>query len=124
MRNDDVLEIVILKDNVISLIEAKEITQNIIHVTKNIPRKTILIAEEYAIGDLDAVKYSTTPESMNPIFILAIVTQSLPQVILTNFIIKIKKPLIPTKLFNSVIEVEQWLKLQGLDTPSHTHAFT
>jgi hypothetical protein len=112
LRNDDVLEIVILKDKVISLIEAKEITQNIIQVTKNIPRKTILIAEEFAIGDLDAVKYSTTPESMNPIFVLAIVTQSLPQVILANFIIRVKRPLIPTKLFNSVIEAEQWLKLQ------------
>lgn len=109
LRKDDILEVVLTDDFFFTLKEAKEITTNIKEVSKNIPRKTLIIAGTLSTSDDEARKYASTKESTDPILALAIVTNSLSQTLIANFIMNFQKPRIPTKVFKSKKEAEQWL---------------
>lgn len=111
MRNNNVLEIQLTAGFYFTVNEAKEITTNIIAITNRVPHKVMVVAGDLALSDDSARNYATTEESTNPIIALAIVTCSLPQSIIANFIMKFQKPRIPTKVFNSITEAEEWLNL-------------
>lgn len=109
LREDDILEVVLTDDFFFTLKDAKEITTNIKAVSKNIPRKTLIIAGTLSTSDDEARKYASTKESTDPILALVIVTNSLSQTLIANFIMNFQKPRIPTKVFKSKKEAEQWL---------------
>lgn len=110
LRTDGLLEIYLHEGVFITIKEAKEITKNIIEITKGIPHKVLIIAGNLALSDDEARNYASTQESIDPILKLAIVTVSLPQTLIANFIMKFQKPRIPTKIFSSVAKAENWLK--------------
>ena len=109
MRNDGILEIQLADDFYFTVKESKEITANIINITNGIPHKVMVVAGSLSLSDDGARNYSTTKESTDPIISLAIVTCSLPQSIIANFIMKFQKPRIPTKVFNSKMDAVEWL---------------
>jgi hypothetical protein len=109
MRNDGILEIQLADDFYFTVKESKEITANIINITNGIPYKVMVVAGSLSLSDDGARNYSTTKESTDPIISLAIVTCSLPQSIIANFIMKFQKPRIPTKVFNSKVDAVEWL---------------
>lgn len=111
MRDNGILEIQLKDEFYFTIKESKEITANIIAITNNIPHKVMVVAGSLSLSDDGARDYSTTKESTDPIIALAIVTCSLPQTIIANFIMKFQKPRIPTKVFRSITDAEMWLKL-------------
>jgi hypothetical protein len=110
LRKDHVLEISLENDFFYTIKESKEITANIISITNNIPHKVLIIAGNLSLSDDSARIYASTKESTDPILALAIVTNSLPQTIIANFIMKIQKPKIPTKVFSEKESAEKWLR--------------
>ena len=40
---------------------------------------------------------------------MVLVTKSLPQKLIANFIIRFQKPLVPTRTFSKLEEAEKWL---------------
>lgn len=111
MRDDGILVIQLKDEFYFTIKESKEITANIIAITNNIPHKVMVVAGSLSLSDDGARDYSTTRESTDPILALAIVTCSLPQTIIANFIMKFQKPLIPTKVFRSITDAEMWLNV-------------
>jgi hypothetical protein len=109
LHKDCILEILLKDGFYFTIKEAKEITANIIVVTNFIPHKVIIVAGDLSLCDEEARNYSTISESNDSSVAVAIVTRSLPQVLIVNFIIKIQKPKIPTKLFSSRLEALDWL---------------
>lgn len=109
MREGGILEIQLKDEFYFTVKESKEITANIIAVTNGIPHKVMVVAGSLSLSDDEARDYSTTRESTDPIIALAIVTCSLPQTIIANFIMKFQKPRIPTKVFRSINDAEMWL---------------
>jgi hypothetical protein len=111
MHDDGILEIQLKDEFYFTIKESKEITANILSITNSIPHKVMVVAGSLSLSDDGARNYSTTKESTDPIIALAIVTCSLPQSIIANFIMKFQKPRIPTKVFSSKTVAEAWLKL-------------
>ncbi len=110
IHDNGILEIQLADDYYFTIKDSKEITANIISITNGIPNKVMVVAGNLALCDEEARNYASTEESTNPITALAIVTNSLPQTIIANFIMKFQKPRIPTKVFNSVSNALQWLR--------------
>lgn len=110
LTKEGILEIYLKDDFCYTIKEASEITTNIKSITNNIPHKTLIISGVLSISDESAREYSSTKESTDPIKAMAIVTRSLPQTIIANFIMKFQKPSISMKVFNSVEEAKQWLR--------------
>lgn len=111
IHDNGILEIQLKDEFYFTIKESKEITANIISITSGIPHKVMVVAGSLSLSDDGARNYSTTKESTDPIIALAIVTCSLPQSIIANFIMKFQKPRIPTKVFSSVTDATEWLKL-------------
>ena len=109
LREDGILEMQLKADYFFTIKEAKEITENIVFISQNKPHKLLLIAEEHAYSDYETIQYSVTKDSTDPLLALAIVTNSLAQILLANFIIKIVNPAIPAKLFRKKEDAEKWL---------------
>lgn len=111
IHDDGILEIQLKDEFYFTIKESKEITANITAITNGIPHKVMVVAGSLSLSDDGARNYSTTKESTDPIISLAIVTCSLPQSLIANFIMKFQKPRIPTKVFSSITDAEAWLKL-------------
>ena len=71
----------------------------------------MVVAGSLSLSDDETRNYSITKESTDPIISLAIVTCSLLQSFIVNFIMEFQKSRIPTKVFNSITDAEAWLKL-------------
>lgn len=112
MHDNGILEIQLADDFYFTLKESQEITSNIITITNGVPHKVMVVAGSLSLSDDGARNYSTTKESTDPIIALAIVTCSLPQSLIANFIMKFQKPRIPTKVFSSITDAKEWLKSQ------------
>jgi hypothetical protein len=112
MHDDGILEIQLKDEFYFTIKESKEIITNIIAITNGIPHKVMVVAGSLSLSDDGARNYSTTKESTDPIIALAIVTCSLPQSLIANFIMKFQKPRIPTKVFSSRTVAKAWLKLE------------
>jgi hypothetical protein len=111
MRQNGILEIQLADGFYFTLKESQEITANIVAITKGVPNKIMVVAGSLSLSDEGARNYATTKESTDPIIALAIVTCSLPQSLIANFIMKFQKPRIPTKVFNAVNDAVEWLEL-------------
>lgn len=109
LSENGILEVKLKADFYFTLKEAKEITANIISITNNVPHKVMVVAGSLSLSDDSARSYSTTKESSDPIIALAIVTCSLPQTIIANFIMKFQEPRIPIKVFSKINEAKKWL---------------
>jgi hypothetical protein len=109
LLKDGILEIRLADGFYFTIKEAEEITANIGVITNFIPQKAIIVAGDLSLCDEGSRNYATTNEPTNSIVALAIVTCSLPQLIIVNFIMKIQKPKIPAKLFTSRLDALEWL---------------
>ena len=109
LRKDNILEIHLEPEKYFTIVESKEISATIIKITENIPRKTLVIANDLATSDDEAREWASSAVATKPMLAMAIVINSLPQSLIANFIMKIQKPIIPTKIFNNIGEAESWL---------------
>ena len=73
-------------------------------------KKLLLIqADDFSNIDKDAREYMASTESTRYALAQAFVIKSLGQKILANFYVKVNKPEVPVKIFNSKILAEKWL---------------
>jgi hypothetical protein len=86
-----------------------EINETLIKITKSVPHKIIVIAGDLSLNDSDSRNFSSTKKASDPILAMALVTKSLPQKIMANFIMNFQKPLVPTRAFSEIKDAEKWL---------------
>lgn len=109
-RSDDVVKIEIKEDAEIDIAESREMFEIIKSLSKS--RKDLLvlvITSKSSSVTKEVREFSGTEEASEPTLAEAIVTTSLPQKIVVNFIIKFHKPKRFMKMFNDEEEAVRWL---------------
>jgi uncharacterized membrane protein YwzB len=81
----------------------------LIKITKSVPHKIIVIAGDLSLNDSDSRNFLSTKKATDSILAMVLVTKSLPQKLIANFIIHFQKPLVPTRTFSKLEEAEKWL---------------
>lgn len=109
LRNDQIVEIHLEDNFYFTLKESLEINEALIKITKSVPHKIIVIAGDLSLNDSDSRNFSSTKKASDPILAMALVTKSLPQKIMANFIMNFQKPLVPTRAFSEIKDAEKWL---------------
>jgi hypothetical protein len=114
LRDDDIIQF-FYGDNINYIMkETEELIDVTVKMTKGVVHKMLRIPGKFSNIDIEVMKYISrgrgTLYSLADSFVLF----SMPQRILGNFYLRMNKPLVPTKLFNEVIEADKWL--QSLDT--------
>jgi hypothetical protein len=109
LRNDQIVEIHLEDNFYFTLKESLEINETLIKITKSVPHKIIVIAGDLSLNDSDSRNFSSTKKASDPILAMALVTKSLPQKIMANFIMNFQKPLVPTRAFSEIKDAEKWL---------------
>ena len=89
--------------------ESKEINQQIVTISNGIPRKILVESSKLNFCDQESRKWTTSKEVSDSIIALAILTKSLPQKLIANFIVNVQKPSVPMKVFTTKKEAETWL---------------
>lgn len=109
-RSDDVVKIEIKEDVEIDIAESREMFEIVKSFSKS--RKDLLvlvITSKSATVTKEVREFSGTEEASEPTLAEAIVTTSLPQRLVVNFIIKFHKPKRFMKMFNDEDEALKWL---------------
>lgn len=109
LRNDQIVEIHLEDNFYFTLKESLEINEALIKITKSVPHKIIVIAGDLSLNDSDSRNFSSTKKASDPILAMALVTKSLPQKLMANFIMNFQKPLVPTRTFSKLEDAEKWL---------------
>ena len=109
LRNDQIVEIHLENNFYFTLKESLEINENLIKITKSVPNKIIVIAGDLSLSDSDSRNFASTKKATEPILAMALVTKSLPQKLIANFIVSFQKPLVPTRAFSKIEDAEKWL---------------
>jgi predicted MPP superfamily phosphohydrolase len=109
LRNDQIVQFHLEDNFYFTLKESLEINEALIKITKSVPHKIIVIAGDLSLNDSDSRNFSSTKKASDPILAMALVTKSLPQKLIANFIICFQKPLVPTRTFSKLEDAEKWL---------------
>ena len=109
LRNNSIIEIKLKKGIYFTIKESKEINQQIVTISNGIPRKILVESSKLNFCDQESRKWTTSKEVSDSIIALAILTKSLPQKLIANFIVNMQKPRVPTKVFTTKKEAETWL---------------
>ncbi len=110
LRKDGVLQIDV-NDNVdVGIDECVELTNayQILIGDSKVP--LLHIVGNYVTMDKDAREYSASEIGLKFSIAEAFVINSLPQKMLANFYMRVNKPAVPTKFFDSIEKAEEWLK--------------
>jgi hypothetical protein len=104
-----ILEITLDDNFFYTILEAKEINAAMVDLVKYGKMRVVLVAGDYSDCDSETRKYIASDEIGSKIIALALLTKSLAQDLLGNFIIEYDKPPTPTKLFRSKEKAVMWL---------------
>lgn len=110
LRSDGIVEIHLKNDHFLTLEDSKEIVANTIKITNGVSHKVLVIAGHLTLSDAASRKYASEKTSTDHMIALALVTSSLPQKIIANFVMKFQEPWKPTRVFNSTYTAENWLQ--------------
>jgi len=109
LRNDQIVEFH-LEDNFYFILkESLEMNEALIKITKSVPHQIIVIAGDLSLNDSDSRNCLSTKKATDPILAISLVTKSLPQKLIANFIVSFQKPLVPTRTFSKLEDAEKWL---------------
>lgn len=109
LRNDQIVQFH-LEDNFYFILkESLEMNEALIKITKSVTHKIIVIAGDLSLNDSDSRNFLSTKKATDSILAMVLVTKSLPQKLIANFIIRFQKPLVPTRTFSKLEEAEKWL---------------
>jgi predicted MPP superfamily phosphohydrolase len=108
LRNDQIVEIHLEDNFYFTLKESLEINEALIKITKSVPHKIIVIAGDLSLSDSDSRNFASTKKATDPILAMALLTKSLPQKLIANFIVSFQKPLVPTRAFSKIEDAEKW----------------
>jgi hypothetical protein len=109
LRNDQIVQFHLEDNFYFTLKESLEINEALIKITKSVPHKIIVIAGDLSLNDSDSRNFSSTKKASDPILAMALVTKSLPQKLIANFVVSFQKPLVPTRTFSKLEDAEKWL---------------
>ena len=110
LRDDGIIQF-FHKDNFqFTMREIKEMEEIVLRITKGITHKSLIVAGAFSNVDLEVMKHLSSTEGALVSLADAFVIHSLSQKLLTNFYLKINKPVLPTKIFNKINEAEEWLQ--------------
>jgi Icc-related predicted phosphoesterase len=109
LRNDQIVEFHLEDNFYFTLKESLEMNEALIKITKSVSHKIIVIAGDLSLNDSDSRNFSSTKKAADPILAISLVTKSLPQKLIANFIVSFQKPLVPTRTFSKLEDAEKWL---------------
>lgn len=110
-RDDQILHIDYIEDYHFTIKESKEIFAACRELCHDIEKYPLLLTSGLRTStDSEFRAHNTTKEVLQHCSAMAIVVNSLANVIIVNFFIKFNKPSAPTKFFNSKEKAIEWLK--------------
>ncbi|MBL7918939.1 MAG: hypothetical protein JNJ40_01415 [Bacteroidia bacterium] len=109
ISNNKLLYVYLVTDYFYTYKEALEIYEAMKQLTGGKKVKAILIAADGSDCDKETRSFISSKDITDMLKALALVSRSLAQDILGNFIITFDKPPQPTKLFRSIDKAIQWL---------------
>jgi hypothetical protein len=109
LHDNTILEIELNDNYFYTLKEAKEINNAIDKLVRHGKMRVLLLAGLYSDCDNDTRKYIASEEICSKLIAMALVTKSMAQDILGNFIIAYDKPSIPAKVFRSKEKALKWI---------------
>ncbi len=110
LRKDGIIEIRCAENHQYEKDDIKEILQATGELTEGKKHPTLTIPGKYSNASKEALDFMFSEPAVEFSSRDAYITKSLPQRILGNFYLNVKKPLIPTKLFTSEKTAVSWLK--------------
>lgn len=109
LESDQIVEIHFENNFYFTLKESFEINETLSKITKSVPHKIIVIAGDLSSSDSDSRNFASTKKATDSILVMALVTKSLPQKLIANFIVSFQKLLVPTRAFSKIEDAEKWL---------------
>jgi hypothetical protein len=109
LRNDQIVEFHLEDNFYFTLKESLEMNEALIKITKSVSHKIIVIAGDLSLNDSDSRNFLSTKKATDPILAMVLVTKSLPQKLIANFVVSFQKPLVPTRTFSKLEDAEKWL---------------
>jgi hypothetical protein len=110
LRDDGVIQFVILPGIKIQLADAKENAAAVAQLAAD-QRRPVLVDIRASLGiDHETRAYYAKAEGVKSNSALALLVESPVTRVMANFFISINKPVIPTQLFTSEAEAVMWLK--------------
>jgi len=113
-------EYTVLEDNLFickmlenSTVDLKDVDENlfmVLSLAKGKRYAVLVDARHPTTISKEAMEYAARPECYKDLIAQAIVTDSLANRLVGNFIIKFHKPSSPTRLFSKMEEAETWLR--------------
>lgn len=114
LRKDGIVQ-VNFGDNVeLDLKETKEIVEAISKITGGKKAQVLNIAGKNTTATREARNYSASEAGGECTLADAFVVNNLPQKLIGNFYLNFNKPMVNTKIFNSVDDALKWLKQQSV----------
>lgn len=110
LREDGIVEIRCAENHQYEKDDIKEILDATGELTEGKKYPTLTIPGKYSNASKEALDFMFSAHAVVFSSRDAYITKSLPQRILGNFYLNVKKPLIPTKLFTSEKTAAAWLK--------------
>lgn len=107
LESDQIVEIHFENNFYFTLKESFEINETLSKITKSVPHKIIVIARDLSSSDSDSRNFASTKKATDSILVMALVTKSLPQKLIANFIVSFQKLLVPTRAFSKIEDAEK-----------------
>lgn len=109
-EGNGILIIKLLEDAEIDLAASKEMQRASLEITEGKKFVALIDARNRVIVTKEAREWGSTPEAQVNLLAQAILTNSLANRIIGNFIIRFHKPVAKTKLFTEEKEAMKWLR--------------
>jgi hypothetical protein len=109
VRSDGIVQIHAAEDTLFTIKETKLVHEKVNELTGEKPMLVLHLPGKHANADDETRKFLASEQASHNRIALAFVLQSMGQKIVGNFFLKINKPKVPTRFFNTQEEAETWL---------------
>lgn len=109
LRRDDIICIDLKEDYVVEMKDQADINVSIEKVAQGRKHPVLTIGGKYTSFSQEVIKNSAAPENFTYTLADAFVIKSIHQRLLANFYVKVIKPPVPTRYFETIDDAVDWL---------------
>jgi hypothetical protein len=109
LRADGILQIDIKANQVLAIKDVEELIASVYEIGKGKKFKNLVVFGEHTIVDVEGLRLSASLEGSLYKKADAFVIAGLPQRIISDFYLRIIRPVTPTVFFTNVTDAEKWL---------------
>jgi hypothetical protein len=121
LRDDGIIQFFYADNMEYTMQQTHALERAVQEMTKGVTHMSLRITAPYTTADIDILRYLSRGRGARFTLADAFVIHSAPQKILANFYLNISRPILPTKVFNSVQDAEEWLLSLDKDDLQRRH---